>query len=164
MKSIIKISVATLWLLGAPISMAETSLGFGVSNIGDDGLSIMSVAAEASGKLNDNFGWSLTGAVGGSDSQDGISLDLNHYLAAKVRAGMSTEDGFLFVTAGYGSADIDASGFGVSASDSIDGLIYGLGLEAFFDESNWGIGAEFNKGRGDLAGVEQFVITARYRF
>lgn len=161
MKNLVKTASATLLLVGAPISMAETSLGFGVSNIADDDLSIMSGVVEASGKFNENFGWSLTGAAGGGDSADGFSLDLNHYFAAKVRAGVPVGvpagNGFMFVTAGYGQADLDAR------SDSPDGAIYGFGLEAFYDESNWGLGAEFNKGNGDLSDVEQFIITIRYR-
>jgi len=164
MKNITKLALVTLMLVGAPVTMAQSSLGIGVSNVGGDGVDFLGVATDTSGRFNDNFGWSLSAGIGGSDDAYGVSATLNYFLAAKLRAGISAGNGFLYLTGGYGYADVEASGFGVTVGDSVNGAVYGVGFETFFEDSNWGVGLEFNTGSGDLDETDQVLATVKYRF
>ena len=164
MKNLIKAAVTSLLMVGAPISMADNSFGIGISNVGGDGVDFTGVGTDTSGRFNENFGWSFSAGIGGSDTVDGISADLNYFLAAKLRAGIAAGNGFLYLTGGYGYADVEASGFGITVEDSVNGALYGVGFETFFEESNWGIGLEFNTGSGDLDETDQVLATVKYRF
>lgn len=164
MKNLIKAAVTSLLMVGAPISMAETSVGFGVSNLGDSDIDVTGLALDFSGKFNENFGYSLSSHIGGSDDYAGVDLEVNYLLAAKVRAGLAVESTFLYLTGGYGRIEGEASAFGASITESANGAIYGVGFETFFAESNWGVGLEYNTGNGDLDEIDQVFATVKYRF
>ena len=148
---------------------AQVSIGAGVSNVGGDGVDLTGGAIDVTGKFNENLGWSLSSQIGGSEDADGVSYDLDYFAAAKLRAGVTVGEGFLFLTAGYGSASLEASAcyFGYCASESAteSDFIYGVGFETFFGKgANWGLGLEYNAGGGDLDDLDQVMGTIRYRF
>lgn len=152
------------WVLGAAFCIAsvsgvsaDTSVGFGASQVGGDGIDFTGVGLDVSGKFSDNFGYAVSGQIGGSDE----GVDLDYFLAAKLRGGLSVGEGFLFLTAGY--ADVSLSGFGLDVSES--DFLYGIGFESFFGPDNkWGLGLEFNTGAGDFDEVDQFSAMIKYRF
>ena len=156
---IIRIIAVTLvsYVCAVSTASAETSVGVGVSNVSGDGLNFTGGALDVTGRFSDNFGWSIASQIGGSD---GI-VDLEYFIAGKLRAGVPVEGGFLFLTAGYAGTSLEA--FGSSAS--LDDFIYGVGFEGFFgSESKWGYGLEYNGGAGEFSGLDQVMGTIRYRF
>ena len=164
MKNLIKAAVTGVLMVGAPISFADNSLGIDVSNVGTDAADFTGVATDTSGRFNENLGWSLSAGIGASDTVDGISADLDYSLAAKLRAGIAAGSGFLYLTGGYGYADVEASAFGISVEDRVNGALYGVEFETFFEESNWGVGLEFNTGSGHLDETDEVLATVKYRF
>ena len=154
-------------------ALAQVSIGAGVSSLGDDDYDLTGGAIDVTGKFNDYLGWSLSSQIGGSDSGGGFSADLDYFAAAKLRAGVTVGEGFLFLTAGYGSASLEASqcyyglyGGGCSSGDgTISDLLYGVGFETFFgSDASWGLGLEYNTGGGDFEDLDQVMATIRYRF
>jgi len=153
--------------------MAQVSVGAGVSNLGGDGFDFTGGAIDVTGKFNDYLVWSLSSQIGGSDSDGGLSADLDYFAAAKLRAGVTVGEGFLFLTAGYGSASLEASacyyglyGGGCASDDgTISDYLYGVGFETFFgSDAKWGLGLEYNAGGGDFDDLDQVMGTIRYRF
>lgn len=149
-------------------ALAQVSIGAGVSNVGGDGIDFTGGAVDVTGRFGDYLGWAVAAQIGGSDDEDGVSLDLDYFMAAKLRGGVSVGEGFLFLTAGYGSASLEVSAcyYGCrSESVSESDFIYGVGFETFFgSDSRWGVGLEYNTGGGDLDGLDQVMGTIRYRF
>jgi hypothetical protein len=154
-------------------ALAQVSIGAGVSSLGDDDYDLTGGAIDVTGKFNDNLGWSLSSQIGGSDSGGGFSADLDYFAAAKLRAGVTVGEGFLFLTAGYGSASLEASqcyyslyGGGCASVDgTISDFLYGVGFETFFgSDARWGLGLEYNTGGGDFEDLDQVMGTIRYRF
>lgn len=164
MKKFIISAVTATVLVVAPVSFADSSLGFGVSSVGGDGVDFTGFGTDVSGRFNENFGYSISAQIGGSDDFEGIDFDLNYYVAAKLRGGLAVGNGFLYLTGGYGYVDVEGSLGGFSASESGNGAVYGVGFETFFEDSNWGIGFEFNTGSGDLDEADQILATMKYRF
>ena len=154
-------------------ALAQVSIGAGVSSLGDDDYDLTGGAIDVTGKFNDYLGWSLSSQIGGSDSGGGFSADLDYFAAAKLRAGVTVGEGFLFLTAGYGSASLEASqcyyslyGGGCASGDgTISDYLYGVGFETFFgSDARWGLGLEYNTGGGDFEDLDQVMGTIRYRF
>jgi len=155
------------------VALAQVSIGAGVSSLGDDDYDLTGGAIDVTGKFNDYLGWSLSSQIGGSDSGGGFSADLDYFAAAKLRAGVTVGEGFLFLTAGYGSASLEASqcyyslyGGGCASGDgTISDYLYGVGFETFFgSDARWGLGLEYNTGGGDFEDLDQVMGTIRYRF
>ena len=155
------------------VALAQVSIGAGVSSLGDDDYDLTGGAIDVTGKFNDYLGWSLSSQIGGSDSGGGFSADLDYFAAAKLRAGVTVGEGFLFLTAGYGSASLEASqcyyslyGGGCASGDgTISDYLYGVGFETFFgSDARWGLGLEYNTGGGDFQDLDQVMGTIRYRF
>ena len=160
--------------LGAPTASAQVSIGAGASNIGGDGIDLTGGAIDVTGKFNEYLGWSLSSQIGGSDGDGGLSAELDYFAAAKLRAGVTVDEGFLFLTAGYGSASLKATacyylypyGGGCASEDATaSDFVYGVGFEAFFGaNANWGLGLEYNTGSGDFDGLDQLMGTIRYKW
>lgn len=150
-------------------ALAQVSIGAGVSNVGGDGVDFTGGAVDVTGKFGDYLGWSVAAQIGGSDSEGIVSADLDYFAAAKLRGGVTVGEGFLFLTAGYGSASLEAGGcyLGVCASESAteSDFIFGVGFETFFgNQAKWGLGLEYNAGSGDFDDLDQVMGTIRYRF
>ena len=167
------LAIVCFSFLVASGASAQVSIGAGVSNVGGDGVDFTGGAIDVTGKFNEYLGWSLSSQIGGSDDAYGVSADLDYFAAAKLRAGVTVGEGFLFLTAGYGSASLEASacyygpygGGCASESDTVSDFIYGVGFEAFFGKgANWGLGLEYNAGGGDFDDLDQVMGTIRYRF
>jgi hypothetical protein len=156
MKSFKGALVGAVLALFAPMTFAQTSVGFGVSSVGGDGIDFRGATIDGSGRFSDNLGWSVGSQIGGSDE----GVDLDYFMSAKLRAGVAVGEGFLFLNAGYGRVKI--SGFGESFSDG--DFLYGVGFETFFADSQWGLGLEFNTGSGDLDEADELKATVRYKF
>lgn len=160
--------------LGAPTASAQVSIGAGASNLGGDGIDLTGGAIDFTGKFNQYLGWSLSSQIGGSYSEGGLSAELDYFAAAKLRAGVTVDEGFLFLTAGYGSASLQATacfyiypyGGGCASDDATESdFVYGVGFEAFFGaNANWGLGLEYNTGSGDFDGLDQLMGTIRYQW
>ena len=160
--------------LAASTASAQVSIGAGASSLGGDGAHLTGGAIDVTGKFNEYLGWSLSSQIGGSDGDGGFSSELDYFAAAKLRAGVTVDEGFLFLTAGLGSASLQATacyyiypyGGGCASEDAtFSDLVYGVGFEAFFGaNANWGLGLEYNAGSGDFDDVDQIMGTIRYRW
>ena len=160
--------------LAASTASAQVSIGAGASSLGGDGIDLTGGAIDVTGKFNEYLGWSLSSQIGGSGSDGGFSAELDYFAAAKLRAGVTVDEGFLFLTAGYGSASLQATacyyiypyGGGCASEDATDSdFVYGVGFEAFFGaNANWGLGLEYNTGSGDFDGLDQLMGTIRYEW
>lgn len=158
--------------LGAPTASAQVSIGAGASSVGGDGIDLTGGAIDVTGKFNEYLGWSLSSQIGGSDGDR--SAELDYFAAAKLRAGVTVDEGFLFLTAGYGSASLQATacyylypygGRCASEDATLSDFVYGVGFEAFFGaNANWGLGLEYNTGSGDFDGLDQLMGTIRYEW
>jgi hypothetical protein len=160
--------VAAAFFLTISAASAQVSIGAGVSNVGGDGVDFTGGAVDVTGKFNDYLGWSVATQIGGSDDAYGVSADLDYFMAAKLRAGISVGEGFLFVTAGYGGASLEGTVcyYGCRSETVTESdFIYGVGTEFFFcKDAKWGFSLEYNSGAGDLDDLDQFMATIRYRF
>lgn len=153
-----KISTLLLALvLGqAGSAFGENSVGLGYGYAGGDGVSFNSVVLDFSAKASDNIGFAVTGQYGGSDS----GVDLDSFIAGKLRLGTTTAGGsFFYVTAGYGNASL--SGYGASASES--GGLVGAGIEVG-TSGNWGYGLEFTTGVGNFDELDAGNFVIKYKF
>ncbi len=167
------IGVVSIFLATSTAS-AQVSIGAGVSSLGGDSVDLTGGAIDVTGKFNEYLGWSLSSQIGGSDGDGGFSSELDYFAAAKLRAGVTVDEGFLFLTAGYGSTSLQATtcyyiypygGGCVSEDATYSDLVYGVGFEAFFGaNANWGLGLEYNAGSGDFDDVNQIMGTIRYRW
>ncbi len=170
MKNLRNLTIAMVaFFLTMSAAMAQVSIGAGVSNVGGDGVDFTGGAVDVTGKVGDYLGWSVAAQIGGSDSEGIVSADLDYFAAAKLRAGVTVGEGFLFLTAGYASASLEASacylGFCASESDTESDFIYGVGFETFLgSDAKWGLGLEYNAGGGDFDDLDQVMGTIRYRF
>ena len=156
MKSFKGALVGTALALFAPMTFAQTSVGFGASSVGGDGVDFTGATIDVSGRFNDNLGWAVGSQIGGSDE----GADLDYFMSAKLRAGVAVGEGFLFLNAGYGRVKLSGPGGSASEGD----FLYGVGFETFFEDSQWGLGLEFNTGSGDLDEADELKATVRYKF
>ena len=107
MKNLRNLTIAMVaFFLTISAASAQVSIGAGVSNVGGDGVDFTGGAVDVTGKFGDYLGWSVSSQIGGSDSEGIVSADLDYFAAAKLRAGVTVGEGFLFLTAGYGSASL----------------------------------------------------------
>ena len=170
MKNLRNLTIAMVaFFLTISAASAQVSIGAGVSNVGGDGVDFTGGALDVTGRFGDYLGWSVSSQIGGSDDAYGVSADLDYFAAAKLRAGVTVGEGFLFLTAGYGSASLEASacylGYCASESATESGFVYGVGFETFFgSQAKWGLGLEYNAGGGDFDELDQVMGTIRYRF
>ena len=170
MKNIRNLTIGLISIfLTMSAALAQVSIGAGVSNVGGEGADFTGGAVDVTGRFGDYLGWSVSSQIGGSDDANGVSADLDYFAAAKLRASVTVGEGFLFLTAGYGSASLEASacylGYCVSESATDSDFVYGVGFETFFGKgANWGLGLEFNAGSGDFDELDQIMGTIRYRF
>ena len=164
MKKLTQILATTLFVVGAPMAFAQSSIGVGASNLGDSDIDVTGLALDFSGRFSDNFGYALSSHFGGSDDYFGADIKVNHLIAAKLRAGLAVESTFLYLTGGYGRIEGEASAFGASITESGNGAVYGVGFETFFAGSNWGVVLEYNTGGCDLDDIDQVLATVKYQF
>ncbi len=160
MKKLILLSAAALGLAATPAFAGEDGQAYvniGGTVINDGGLAI-------TGRVGYNFaqyfGVEGEGSFGVSDSSDsGIDTGINYSIAGFGVARMPLGEQFsVFGRVGYHSTEAEGSGFGVTVTQTFDGIAFGGGVEFMLDEKN-GFRAEYTNFDGSVAGVGGSVDT-----
>jgi hypothetical protein len=144
-------------------AVAEHQIGGGFYNLGDGDISFTGLAGVYSNKFNDNFSADVAVVLGGSDNYEGLDADVNYGLAAKLKAGITSGDMFLYVAAGYATFDLDVSFEGFEESADGNGALAGFGID-FSVSDKTSINIDYSRAFGDLEDTNVFVGVLKYRF
>ena len=142
------------------------TLGAGYERIDFDGVDLDTVVFRGGYDFSEYFGVEGQVNIGLGDESvtvgavtGDVSLDYAAGLFGVFRP-YSTDNGNVFIRAGYTTAQVDASAAGFSVSEDEDGWAYGVGGEYFFDGVN---GVRFDYTRFDYdAGAEADVYGVSY--
>lgn len=146
----------------------EYSVSAGYSLWNADDADLGAITLRGTGMFTPNFGVEGEAAFGvGDENVGGATVEINNSLGAFGVAKAPLTDQFdIFARAGYATTEIEASGFGASASADIDGFAYGIGGNFYVNE-NFGIRGDFSQydGGDDVDGAaDVFSIAGVVRF
>lgn len=141
--------------------------GYSFVSIDSDGgdIDIGAVSARAGYDFTEYFSLEGEAAIGTQDEEIGnIDVSLNYLVGAYLKAQYPLSDNFnVYGRLGVVNAEIEAEGFGVTASDSDTGAGFGVGGQFLFSENVYARG-EYT--RVDIEEVEGdvFSIAFGYKF
>ena len=160
-KSVLFISVFLSILSSNAFS--QHSAGLGVSILGDSDSSVNSAMFSYNYRPDSNMGLEIYGATGGSDSYQGISIDLDYLVGSKLKLGTEVGNTFFYVSGGYNVIGVSGSGYGASVSIDGDGAALGVGVDFDVSESIES-GLSYQRFFGDIEDTNGWALVFRYKF
>jgi hypothetical protein len=141
---------------------AENQIGGGFYSLSSDGITLTGLSAVYANKLNDNFALDLGLVFGGSDEYEGVDLELDYGIAAKLKGGVTTNNVFIYASAGYATFNLEGSAGGITVSEDGNGALVGLGVD-FETSEKLLVNLEISRGFGDLEDTNLFLGTLKYK-
>jgi hypothetical protein len=157
MKTLLSAAVAAACLLATPAFAAPASISgsVGVSHIDvNNGPSFDAVTARLGTKFVPYVGVEAEGSIGFDGGKvDGEKVDLRNDWAVYLDTFLPMTDNVSLVgRVGYGSTKVSG------ADDSFDGVRYGAGIEAFFDDAN-GVRIDYTRFDNDHINADAYTIS-----
>jgi hypothetical protein len=140
MKAILSAAAVAACLIATPALAAPQTLygTLGVTRIdADQGLGFTAVTARAGTRFVKYIGAEVefTQGFGSSKASDGTKVSLRHdYAVYMVNALPITDNVDVYARLGYGVTKISSKA--LLGTDSLEGVRYGAGIQAYFDDAN----------------------------
>lgn len=160
MKSLIFAASAVVLAAASP-AFAQTAPEWygtaGYAATDADSVNLGAIQGRIGVKLNPYVGFEGEAAIGVKEDDvtvgaTNVNVKLNHEVAAFVVGYLPVSPSTdLFVRAGYGSSEIEASAAGTSFSGSDSGLVYGVGGQHYFTDKD-GVRVDWTKHEFDGGG------------
>jgi hypothetical protein len=142
---------------------AEHQIGGGFYNLSDGDISITGLSGVYSNQVNDNFAYDIAVSLGGSDDFEDVAFEVDYGLAAKLKAGVTSNNLFFYASAGYATFNLEAKAGGFTAEADGNGALLGIGVDISTSEKIL-LNLDYSRGFGDLEDSNLFLGTVKYKF
>ena len=120
-------------------------------SLGADGVDLGGVGVAIGNNFTENLAVEFILGTGmGDDTVDGIKVELDSYYGLILKPNMDVTDKVnVFLNLGYADFDVSASLGSISASDSADEFLWGIGAQADFTDTLYGTASFLDVGDTD---------------
>ena len=120
-------------------------------SVGADGVDLGGVGVAIGNNFTENLAVEFILGTGmGDDTVDGIKVELDSYYGLILKPNMDVTDKVnVFLNLGYADFDVSASLGSISASDSADEFLWGIGAQADFTDTLYGTASFLDVGDTD---------------
>ena len=120
-------------------------------SVGADGVDLGGVGVAIGNNFTENLAVEFILGTGmGDDTVDGIKVELDSYYGLILKPNMDVTDKVnVFLNLGYADFDVSASLGSISASDSDDEFLWGIGAQADFTDTLYGTASFLDVGDTD---------------
>ena len=153
-KKVLKTVVGATLLMGSSMAVAADSGWYAEGqylSLGADGVDVGGVGVAIGNNFTENLAVEFILGTGmGDDTVDGVKVELDSYYGLILKPNMDVTDKVnVFLNLGYADFDLSASYGNMSASESTDEFLWGIGAQADFTDTLYGTASFLDVGNTD---------------